>query len=103
VELTYPVQRKGYNPNIEDVGVILAIHNIVNEKGIFVISSSRLTRSRVGIGERVGSAQRLVGSVMVFAGNAYCFLSCSSSPKLKRFVGRPGDVSPKAYLRALMG
>jgi cytochrome c heme-lyase len=36
---SYSLQRKGYNPDERDVEIILAIHNIVNEKGLSPPSS----------------------------------------------------------------
>lgn len=66
------MKRKGYNPREDDVPVILAIHNTVNEKAW----------------SQVREWEALAGS---------------SDPKLKRFEGRPKDISPKAYFLNLMG
>mmetsp|Transcript_24676 Transcript_24676/g.36356 ORF Transcript_24676/g.36356 Transcript_24676/m.36356 type:complete len:299 (+) Transcript_24676:47-943(+) len=66
------MKRKGYNPQEEDVAVILAIHNMVNEKGW----------------QEIIEWERLRGC---------------SNPRLKRFMGKAKDISPKAYLKALMG
>ena len=66
------MKRKGYNPPEEDVPVILAIHNSVNEKGWSKILEWEA-------------------------------LSGSNTPKLKRFVGRPKDLSPKARFLHFLG
>lgn len=56
----------------KDVPVVLAIHNLVNEKGW--------------------------AEVKKWEGLHGCL-----TPKLKKFLGRPNDVSPKAYLRSFFG
>ena len=61
------MKKKGYNPNEEDVGVILAIHNMVNEQGWSQIKEWEAMRG-------------------------------CANPRLKRFMGRPKDLSPKARL-----
>lgn len=66
------IQRKGYDPEEKDVPVILAIHNLVNERGWTQVQQWEALRG-------------------------------CQSPKLKRFLGRPTDISPKAYLRSFMG
>merc|ERR1711865_718191 len=65
--------RKGWNPKEMDMPYILAIHNTVNEKGW----------SEVLKWERT--------------------LHGTEKPVLVRFQGRPKDVTPKAYLRNLIG
>ena len=66
------MRRKGYDPAEEDIPVILAIHNVVNEQGW----------------SKVKEWESLRGT---------------SEPKLKQFLGRPKDVTPKAYLWSLFG
>jgi cytochrome c heme-lyase len=66
------MKRKGYNPPEEDISVIVAIHNIVNEQGW----------SKVQEWESLRGCEK---------------------PKLKQFLGRPKDISPKAYLLNLFG
>lgn len=66
------MKRKGYNPTENDVPVILAIHNLVNEQGWSKIREWEALRGY-------------------------------SAPKLKQFSGRPKDISPKAFLRSLIG
>jgi cytochrome c heme-lyase len=61
------IKRKGYTAKEEDIPVIVAIHNTVNEQGWGMIREWEL-----------------------FRGN--------TNPKLTRFMGRPQDISPKAYL-----
>lgn len=65
------MKRKGWNPNAEDVPVILAIHNTVNEQSWAMVKQweSKYT----------------------------------DKPKLKKFCGRPKDLSPKAFLLSLFG
>jgi len=66
------MKRKGYDPKEEDMPVVLAIHNVVNEQGW----------------SKVMEWERMRGSGEV---------------KLKRFMGRPKDLSPKARLLNFMG
>ena len=66
------MKKKGYNPPAEDIPVILAIHNSVNEQGWTKILEWE------------------------------AFRGCRE-PKLKRFMGRPNDLSPKARLLTFMG
>ena len=66
------MKRKGYNPAEKDVPVILAIHNLVNEKGW----------------SKILQWEDLIGC---------------KAPKLIRFVGRPKDLSPKAYFLNMLG
>jgi cytochrome c heme-lyase len=66
------MKRKGYNPPEEDISVIVAIHNIVNEEGW----------SKVQQWESLRGCEK---------------------PKLKQFLGRPKDISPKAYLLNFFG
>jgi cytochrome c heme-lyase len=66
------MKRKGYNPDEQDVPVILKIHNIVNEQGW----------------HHVRQWEAMNGN---------------PEPKLRQFMGRPQDVSPKARLLSLMG
>ena len=66
------MKRKGYDPKEEDVAVILAIHNMVNEQGWSKIKEWEALR-------------------------------CCSEPKLQSFMGRPKDISPKAYFLNMMG
>ena len=56
----------------KDVPIVLAIHNIVNEKGWAEVKKWEMLRGY-------------------------------QSPKLKKFQGRPNDISPKAYLRQFFG
>ena len=69
----YLMQRKGYDPDAQDVPVILAIHNLVNEQGWAKIKQWEALRKP------------------------------EATPKLLRFTGRPKDISPKAFLRSLVG
>ena len=66
------MKRKGYNPSEDDVPVILAIHNLVNEKGW----------------SKVREWEALAGCI---------------NPKLKRFIGRPKDLTPKARFLNWLG
>mmetsp|Transcript_41063 Transcript_41063/g.41946 ORF Transcript_41063/g.41946 Transcript_41063/m.41946 type:complete len:303 (+) Transcript_41063:157-1065(+) len=66
------MRKKGYNPQEEDVPVILAIHNMVNEEAW----------SRIKEWESLHDCNNI---------------------KLARFTGRPKDLSPKAFLRSLIG
>ena len=66
------MKRKGYNPREEDVAVILAIHNSVNELGW----------------KRILEWEALRGC---------------KTPTLKRFLGRPKDLSPKARILVALG
>lgn len=66
------MKRKGYNPSEDDVPVILAIHNLVNEKGW----------------SKVREWESLAGCL---------------NPKLKRFIGRPKDLTPKARFLNFLG
>jgi cytochrome c heme-lyase len=66
------MRKKGYNPQEGDVSVILAIHNMVNERGWSQIKE--------------------------WEGLRGC-----DEPKLKRFMGRPTDISPKAHLLHFLG
>ena len=61
------IRRKGYQASEDDIPVIVAIHNTVNEQGWTMIREWELLRG-------------------------------NTNPKLTRFMGRPQDVSPKAYL-----
>ena len=68
------MKRKGWDPKEEDMPVVLAIHNVVNEQGW----------------AKVMEWERLRG--------------CDPSEvKLSKFMGRPKDVSPKARLLNMMG
>lgn len=66
------MKRKGYNPREDDVPIILAIHNTVNERAW----------------SQVREWEALAGY---------------PDPKLKRFEGRPKDISPKAHFLNLLG
>ena len=66
------MKRKGYDPSENDVPVVLAIHNTVNEQGWKMLKDW----------------ENLKGC---------------GTPKLKRFMGRPKDLSPKAFLKGLFG
>ena len=66
------MKHKGYNPPEEDMTVILAIHNTVNELGW----------------TRILEWEALRGS---------------KGPTLKRFMGRPKDLSPKARILVALG
>lgn len=66
------MKSKGFNPLPQDVHIILAIHNAVNEQGW----------NQLLEWEKVHSA---------------------TPPKLKRFMGRPQDLSPKAALLWITG
>lgn len=142
-------QRKGYSAQEEDIGVILAIHNIVNEKGnphghnmptthhqhiTCVCHGGRwLHVGLCGIGwSQIREWELLRGwwvclvnhmqlyysnhhklehliwyivvkviasidSVMLWYWSMRNLFWCSSTPKLKKFMGRPKDISPKAY------
>ena len=67
------MKRKGYEPAEHDVPVILAIHNLVNERGWSDVKKWE-----------------------VISG-------CTTEPKLKQFLGRPKDISPKAYFLSMFG
>ena len=66
------MKRKGYDPQEKDVPIVLAIHNLVNEKGWADIKQWEQIRG-------------------------------SHVPKLKKFLGRPKDISPKARLLNFFG
>jgi cytochrome c heme-lyase len=66
------MKRKGYNPQEDDMPVVLAIHNMVNERGWLQVKQWEALHSDV-------------------------------EPKLKQFVGRPKDLSPKARFLTFMG
>lgn len=66
------MRRKGYNPPINDMPVVLFIHNAVNEQGWTKIKEWE-----------------------AYNGNHH--------PKLKRFMGRPNDMSPKARFLNFLG
>lgn len=66
------MKKKGFNPNEEEVSVILAIHNLVNEQGWTKIKEWE------------------------------SFRGCDE-PKLKQFMGRPKDLSPKARILNWIG
>jgi hypothetical protein len=55
-------QRKGFNPEERDVEIILAIHNVVNEKGEAVgfARSAHLVSSRLATDQGVGGVQWMV-------------------------------------------
>jgi cytochrome c heme-lyase len=61
------MKRKGYDPKEDDMGVVLAIHNVVNEQGWGMVK-------------------------------CWEALSSSREPKLRQFMGRPTDISPKARI-----
>lgn len=67
------MKRKGYDPAETDVPVVLAIHNLVNERGW----------------SDVKKWETICGY--------------TAEPKLKQFLGRPKDISPKAYFLSLFG
>lgn len=66
------MKRKGYDPSEDDMSVILAIHNTVNELGW----------------SRILEWEALRGC---------------KTPILKRFMGRPKDLSPKARILVALG
>lgn len=70
------MKAKGFNPQEQDVSIILAIHNAVNEQGWTQVLDWE---------KRYGGC------------------SDAQPPRLKRFMGRPKDMSPKARLLWLMG
>ena len=68
------MQRKGKDPRVEDMDVIVSIHNVVNEQ----------TWQAVLCWER--------------------YYAPGGEPRLKRFLGRPEKLSPRAWMRTrLMG
>ncbi len=67
------MKRKGYNPSESEVPIVLAIHNLVNEKGWSDVK------------------------------NWEAVSGYTSEPKLKQFLGRPKDISPKAYFLSIFG
>jgi len=66
------MKRKGYEVDESQMGVILAIHNTVNERGWQQILDWEMLRG-------------------------------CTNPKLKRFMGRPKDLSPKARFLTMLG
>lgn len=84
---TYPSQqmffnamrRKGWSPDEQDMASVVAIHNAVNERAWQEVVA---WESAAGFGPRNGPC---------------------GGPKLARFVGRPGDLSPKARFLNLLG
>jgi cytochrome c heme-lyase len=70
------MRRKGWNPDASDMPAVVAIHNAVNERAWAEV---------VAWERRAGTAA-----------------SCGG-PRLLRFAGRPGDLSPKARLLNLLG
>lgn len=62
--------RKGWKPNAEEMEVVVAIHNAVNERGWYEVK--RWEKNLHDVDE----------------------------PRLIRFVGRPNDMSPKAWLNS---
>lgn len=67
------MKRKGYDPAETDVPVVLAIHNLVNERGW----------------SDVKKWEAISGH--------------TAEPKLKQFLGKPKDISPKAYFLSMFG
>lgn len=66
------IKKKGYEAREDDIPVVLAIHNFVNEEAWI----------------RIREWERLRGC---------------DNPVLKRFTGRPNDISPKAFIGYLFG
>lgn len=69
------MQRKGWDPQADDMRSVVAIHNSVNERAW----------------REVVAWERL-----------HCD-TCPQGPRLKRFMGRPSDLSPKARLLNFLG
>lgn len=70
------MRRKGWNPDASDMPAVVAIHNAVNERAWAEV---------VAWERRAGAAAACGG------------------PRLVKFAGRPGDLSPKARLLNLLG
>ena len=70
------MHRKGWKPREQDMDVVVAIHNSVNERVWEHILQWEATSSH----------------------RPHC-----KDPKLARFMGRPGDFSPRARMLNLMG
>ncbi|KAJ3018097.1 hypothetical protein HKX48_003173 [Thoreauomyces humboldtii] len=68
------MRRKNWNPDEKDMGVVVPIHNAVNEQAWHKIQQWESLHA-----------------------------STCSQPKLLKFQGRPKDYTPKARLRQLMG
>eukprot|EP00775_Hariotina_reticulata_P008957 gene8957-9133_t len=68
------MKRKGWDPKEQDMGQVVAIHNTVNER----------------------TWQHILAWEMMHA------CECSS-PRLKRFQGKPNEYSPKARLLNFLG
>jgi len=66
------MKRKGWDPNAEEMGVVVAIHNLVNERGW----------------REVRRWEKLMHGV--------------DEPRLIRFEGRPKDMSPKAWINSTL-
>uniref|UniRef100_A0A7S1T7U5 Holocytochrome c-type synthase n=1 Tax=Tetraselmis chuii TaxID=63592 RepID=A0A7S1T7U5_9CHLO len=69
------MKRKGWNPDEQDMGTVVKIHNAVNERAWHMILQWEAS---------------LPGS-------------CEEQPRLRRFTGRPQEYSPKARLLNFMG
>jgi cytochrome c heme-lyase len=87
------MQRKGWNPQEKDMSSIVAIHNIVNERGWSQVIHWEKTLHKYDL---TFTCMHLFTLVLFL-----CY-SCPS-PKLVRFIGRPKDVTPKAYLMSWLG
>eukprot|EP00192_Tetraselmis_astigmatica_P021437 CAMPEP_0117656886 /NCGR_PEP_ID=MMETSP0804-20121206/5040_1 /TAXON_ID=1074897 /ORGANISM="Tetraselmis astigmatica, Strain CCMP880" /LENGTH=264 /DNA_ID=CAMNT_0005463311 /DNA_START=6 /DNA_END=797 /DNA_ORIENTATION=- len=69
------MKRKGWDPNAGDMHTVVQIHNAVNERAW----------------------------QMILDWESNALTSCGEPPKLKRFIGRPRDISPKARLLNFLG
>lgn len=95
------MQRKGWDPEATQMKTIVAIHNTVNEQ------SWREVLQWEAMHAYVLMAWSLMRRWMLLANVSFMLLMSSSGqqapPKLKKFIGRPKDFSPKARFLNLVG
>lgn len=96
------MRRKGWDPRPEDMANVVRIHNAVNERAWMHVLEWEEVRRRQGGGSGGSGNKDDARRLCACCGRADC-AGANEEVRLKRFVGRPTDLSPKARLLNLLG